>query len=80
MTFDTREMLRQITAELANVRVSVQKVQEDTQASITKIQQEFGEIIKSQREEIIRLHIELEQAHKKERRKRIAALKRFKSE
>ena len=73
MTYNTKIEIDRLRAEIKRLIEKVEKEQAEHAEMIAKLKEEFGEVLQSQREEIMRLKIELERVHIADRHRRILA-------
>lgn len=80
MTINTKTALSEIQDNLDEQKDALIHEHEEMLSSIRQLKDEVSQIFTEQREEIVRLRIELERVYSEERRRRLAAIKRFRSE
>lgn len=77
MTYNTKIEIDRLRADIKRFAERVDAQQAENAKTIEQLKKEFGEIIHAQREEIMRLRIELERLHKADRHRRISAKRRL---
>lgn len=77
MTYNTKIEIEKLQETVKALTELVTSLQAKNDEAIEHLKKELSGTIQSQREEIIRLRIELERAHKEDRRRRLAARKRL---
>lgn len=80
MTYNTKTEIDNLRAEIKRLIDTIEAIQTENSKVIEQLRHEFVTTIDSQREEIIRLRIELERLHKADRHRRFLAKKRLGSE
>lgn len=80
MTYNTKTEIDNLRAEIKRLVDTIEAIQTENSNVIEQLRREFVTTIDSQREEIIRLRIELERLHKADRHRRFLAKKCLGSE
>lgn len=78
--YNTRDEITKVAYGISDLKDELCKEHETTVTVVEQMKREFKEVVTAQREEILRLSFELERVHKAERRRRLAAIRRLKSE
>ena len=80
MTLNTSKLINSVEQSITTQKVALKQEHDDMVAAVTGLKKELTEVLAAQREEIIRVRLELERIHEEEKRRRLAAIKRFESE